>query len=111
MVGSAAASGVAFDPSTGNICVYSLLCKRSDFGIGISGALNPVVVGIGTGNLCSGTTKSKGVFWTGGKGIVGSGALRTSSNGGVSGGRGAIGLGGGAAFGTEECTLTLMCLK
>jgi hypothetical protein len=79
--------------------------------MGVAGGLTPVVLGAGSGSLCSGRYEVGGLFFSGGKGIFGNIALRANSEGSISGGRAAIGIGGGGAGGIESCVLRLICFN
>jgi RHS repeat-associated protein len=107
---ASADSGIAVD-TKGNVCVYSTVCGGVGFQTPLAGALG-LVGGVGTGELCSGQSDSGGVFWMGGKGIVGEGEVLIGPDG-SSLTRGLVGVGWAvenpAGLGSKACHTTLIC--
>ncbi|MDP3871126.1 MAG: RHS repeat-associated core domain-containing protein, partial [Methyloversatilis sp.] len=113
MVFSSADSGVAFD-TKGHVCFYSNVCGGAGVNFPLSGTLAPIVVGVGGGELCSGSYDTKGVYWYGGAGLGGEGNVQASSDGSLSFSRGGIGMtaspaGESVGAGIAQCRLTLIC--
>lgn len=107
LVNGGADSGFAFD-TAGNFCFYSTICTGGGLQTPLAGELG-LVGGIGTGELCSGQSDSKGPSWQGGRGLVGQGQILTGSDG-TSVSRGLIGIGmPGGGVGATACHTTMVC--
>jgi len=108
MMNGSADSGVAFD-TNGTICIYSSICTGAGAQTPLGGELG-VVVGIGTGELCSSQETLYGASWTGGEGLVGQGQVL--NDGSIS--KVLLGAGGSpdgpmAGAGGIQCTMTYIC--
>jgi hypothetical protein len=97
-------SGVSIDDQC-NVCLVSTICNT--YGFGKYGNLGPSF-SVGSGRPNSGTTTSYGVFWEGGAGVAGSGAVMTNGSG-ASVSRAEFGYGGGEAGGGIVCFETYIC--
>lgn len=107
---ASADAGVALD-TRGNVCVYSTMCYGVGWQTPLAGALG-LVGGVGAGEICSSQSDSEGVFWMGGKGIVGEGEVLIGPDG-SSLSRGLLGVGWAvenpAGLGYKSCHTTLIC--
>ncbi len=108
ILGGAADSGFAGD-TEGHMCFYTNRCTAVGWNTPVGGSIG-FVGQVGTGELCSGTHKSKGMYFYGGSGAGGEGQAMTGG-GGVSYGRGIVGLSGGAGGGAIQCTTTYYCIS
>ena len=63
----------------------------------------------GEGSFCEGNAASGGVFVEGGAGLFGGGSLDYGTSGASATGAFNIGLGGGAAVGTQACLTRTWC--
>jgi RHS repeat-associated protein len=91
----------------GNVCSYKTVCGL--IGYGFAAGFGPEL-GVGIGQLCSGTTRSVGSFVVGGEGIIG-GVSGSGSGDDLTAGIGLAGPGGGAAGGLMACVTELSCLN
>ena len=95
--------------TTGNICLYSMIC----YTVGPPG-LSASLVGVasvGSGQLTTGITEYKGACWNGGAGLAGSGSVLFSNDGSAQVKRGLAGVGGGGSVACQACRQILVCLK
>jgi len=107
LLSGTADSGIAFD-TAGNFCFYSMICTGGGLQTPVAGELG-LVAGMGNGALCSGESDSKGIFWQGGKGLVGQGQVLNGSDG-TSFSRALLGIGmAGGGIGATACHTTLVC--
>lgn len=100
--------GIATD-TTGNICLYSMVCYTVG-PPGLSGSLGGVA-SVGSGPLSTGVTDYEGICWSGGAGIAGSGSVLFGNDGSAQVGRGLAGVGGGGSVAYQSCKQMLVCRK
>jgi hypothetical protein len=106
--GLAGEVGIAIPNKANDICAYHQECYTLGGHLvaeaGISGA-------IGSGQLSSGTSMSRGVSWGGGAGLAGSGQITKSSDGNYQGARGLLGVGVGGFAAYIRCRQVTKCLR
>ena len=100
--------GVATD-TTGNICLYSMVCYTVG-PPGLSGSLGGVT-SVGSGPLSTGVTDYQGACWSGGAGLAGSASVLFGNDGSAQVGRGLAGIGGGGSVAYQSCRQMLVCRK
>jgi len=110
-LGISGGTALVLDLGNLNGCVQVQICSEAGLGLAFTATAN---LGLNTGTIQSGTTRSSGIFGAGGAGLAGMGSIRISddgSSGSVTSGAIGAGAGFGAAGGIQGCFTTLVCLR
>jgi len=103
--GASASGSIGFD-SIGQVCMQFTTCGRIGPGQSAGATVN---FSVGEGNFCEGNSASGGLFAEGGGGLFGGGSADYGTGGASATGGFNIGIGAGAAVGSQTCITKTWC--